>query len=144
LRVRKLVIARSAFTLMEVLVVVAIIIVLAGAGGVIYMRYLDDAKKDRARIDLKTLSDAVNSYKVQHGDYPPSLEALTQRTLDGGTAYIEIAALIDPWGRPYVFERENRHPQTGKPHLFSEGPNMGDANSRISNWTAVSATPGGP
>jgi general secretion pathway protein G len=142
MRVRKHLRARAAFTLLEVLVVMAIIVVLAGAGGVIYMRYLDDAKKDRARIDLKTLSDAVNTYKVQHGDYPPSLEALTQRTADGGTAYIEIASLIDPWGRPYVFERENRHPQTGKPHLYSEGPNLGDAASRISNWTAISVTAG--
>lgn len=142
MRVRNHLVARSAFTLLEVLVVVAIIVVLAGAGGVIYMRYLDDAKKDRARIDLKTLSDAVNSYKMQQGDYPPSLEALTQRTVDGGTAYLEVAALLDPWGRPYVFERENRHPQTGKPHLYSEGPNPGDGHSRISSWTAISAMPG--
>jgi general secretion pathway protein G len=137
MRVRNQAVVRAAFTLMEVLVVVAIIIVLAGAGGVIYMRYLDDAKKDRARIDLKALSDAVNTYKAQHGDLPLSLEQLTQRTADGGTAYIEIAALIDPWGRPYVYEPQNLHQLTGKPHLYSDGPVPGDPSSRISSWAAV-------
>ena len=42
---------RSAFTLMEMLVVVAILVVLAGAAVPIYMRYLNEAKKDRARIE---------------------------------------------------------------------------------------------
>ena len=41
--------ARAAFTLMEMLVVVAILVVLAGAGGVIYMRYLEDARRDTAK-----------------------------------------------------------------------------------------------
>lgn len=144
MRVRSHVVARSAFSLMEVLVVMAILIVLTGTGAVVYIRYLENAKIDRARIDLKSLTDAVSIYKVQQGDYPPSLEALTQRTADGGTAYLEGEILFDPWGRRYVYERENRHPTTGKPHIYSEGPNPGDPNSRISNWLAVAAAPVGP
>ena len=138
MRVRSAAAPRAAFSLMEVLVVMAILVVLAGAGGVIYMRYLEDAKKDRARIDVKMLSDAINSYKVQHGDYPPTLEALTVRPADGSTAYVELTALIDPWNQPYVFDREHRHEQTGKPHIYSLGPNPGDPNGRISSWSSPS------
>ena len=40
--------ARGGFTLMELLVVVAILVVLAGAAVPIYMTYLENAKKSTA------------------------------------------------------------------------------------------------
>jgi len=74
---------RGGYTLMEMLVVVAIIVVLAGAGGVIYMRNLEDAKKSTARSKCKLLAQQVAAYQLKNGDYPASLQALTQRTADG-------------------------------------------------------------
>jgi general secretion pathway protein G len=121
---------RVAFTLMEVLVVVAILVVLAGVGGVIYMRYLDEAKVSKARIDIKTLSDVVEHYKVSHSEYPPSLVILTQPE-DGQSAILEQSALIDPWGHEYVFEPNTLNPLTGKPLVYSNGPGGG---APIRNW----------
>ena len=69
---------RSAFTLMEMLVVVAILVVLAGAAVPIYMRYLNEAKKDRARIDVKTLTEIVESYRIKYNDYPATLAVPAQ------------------------------------------------------------------
>ncbi len=129
---------RAGFTLMEVLVVMAILVVLAGTGGVFYMKYLEDAKKDAAQIGVANLDQAVNAYKtnqrISGGDYPASVEELTRPSADGSPAALEVKALIDPWGRPYVYERENRNPLTGKPHIYSNGPNPGNPAGRISNW----------
>src|SRR5262245_54252188 len=69
---------RAAFTLMEVLVVVAILVILAGGSFVVVMRYLDDAKIDRARMDIKSLEKVVESYKLRHGEYPAALAVLAQ------------------------------------------------------------------
>jgi general secretion pathway protein G len=131
-------IARLGFTLMEVLAVMAILVVLAGTGGVIYMRYLDNANKDAARIQAQIISDAVQTYSIQHGGtYPATLEELTQ-SLDGGKAYLEPNALLDPWGRKYEYVNPGQHNVTsGKPDIYSHGPRPGDPNGVIGNWTAL-------
>jgi general secretion pathway protein G len=124
---------RAAFTLMEVLVVAAILVVLAGVGGVVYMNYLDRARVDKARIDVKMLSDAVEAFKINNGDYPSDLSVLTLPQ-EGRPAVLEQSALFDPWGHPYIFEPSNRHQLTGKPRVYSQGPNAGDASGIIANW----------
>src|SRR5262249_56744489 len=78
LRTKSRVVSRAAFTLMEMLVVVAILVVLAGAAIPIYLSYLDGARRDRARIDVTNLERAVDAYAAQHGgQYPESLPQLT-------------------------------------------------------------------
>lgn len=126
-------IARSAFTLMEVLVVVAILVVLAGVGGVVYMGYLDKAREDAARVGVTTLEQAVDAYRVNYGDYPADLTVLTQ-PIEGRPAPLEVKHLMDPWQRPYVYEPGNRHPSTGRPRIYSMGPSAGDASRIIANW----------
>lgn len=129
--------ARAGFTLLEVLVVVAILVVMAGTGGVIYMRYLDDAKKDRARMDVRTLAGAVEAYMIRYGEYPASLAALTQPTPDGGRPSLEVGALLDPWNRQYQYAAPGQHgdhPLTGKPDIWSDGPQPGNAAGVIGNW----------
>lgn len=133
---------RLGFTLMEVLVVVAILVVLAGTGGVIYMRYLDDAKKDTARMQTQTLGQVVDTYYLKKGDYPQSLEMLTQ-SLDGGPPYLEPSALIDPWGRQYQYAHPGQHHvNTGKPDIWSAGPRPGDAAGIIGNWSMTQGVGG--
>src|SRR3954454_21780734 len=77
---------RSAFTLMEVLVVVAILVVLA-SGSLIYLSYLDSAKLSTAKLDIKKLETAVDAYYTDPshgGQYPPNLEMLTKRDQQTG------------------------------------------------------------
>src|SRR5262249_45737509 len=63
---------RRAFTLMEVLVVVAIIVVLAGVGVAVF-RYLDESKEKIALAGTKKLETAVTSYQMSNGQFPDSL-----------------------------------------------------------------------
>lgn len=92
---------RAAFTLMEILVVVAIIVVLAGVASVSVFRYLDNAKVSSARSSCVTIAKAVKAYNLQTGGYPGSLKELLV-PVDGGKPYIEEEAqLYDPWGKEY-------------------------------------------
>jgi general secretion pathway protein G len=121
---------RLGFTLMEVLVVAAIIVILAGVGGVVYSNYLDKARVDKARIDVKSLADAVEAYKINYGDYPESLAILCERQPDGHAAVLEVGALQDPWGKQYAYEATNRNQLTGKPRISTTAPD----GAPIANW----------
>jgi general secretion pathway protein G len=123
---------RAGFTLMELMVVVALLVVLAGAGGVIYLNILEGAKEDVARSQAQELSQAAEAYKVRYGDYPANLAALTQPASDG-KVYLEPSALIDPWQRPYQYTNPgSHHPSTNKPDIWSGGK---DGNLQLGNWS---------
>ncbi len=75
---------RGRFTLMEMLVVVAIIGLLATIAAAIVMGRLDDAKKahdsktladdvakkDKAHVECKVLAEQAKMYRLKYGDYP--------------------------------------------------------------------------
>jgi general secretion pathway protein G len=127
-------VARAAFTLMEMLVVVAILVVLAGAAVPIYMSYLDSAKRDRARIDIKTLEGAVEAYAMDHGDYPQLWDPLViPDPASLKRPPLTPEALVDPWGRQYVLDPQTRHSASGKPLIYSLGPG-GNQSTMIPNF----------
>jgi general secretion pathway protein G len=122
---------------MEVLVVVAILVVLAGTGGVIYMNYLEGAKEDVAKSQVQALSQAADIYRLNSGtnDYPANLAALTQPMPSGKAATLEPSALIDPWGREYAYAYPGQHHTgTNKPDIWSAGK---DGNTMIGNWSTA-------
>lgn len=99
---------RSAFTLLEVLVVVAILVILAGISSIYVFRYLEDAKKDKATIESKQLEKTLKAWMVKNGgDVPDSLTVLVGG--DGQAPMIEGGsdALIGPWGNPYQVQMLN-------------------------------------
>jgi general secretion pathway protein G len=121
---------RGAFTLMEMLVVVAIIVMLAGVGAWGYMRYLEQARESTAKLQITHLSEAVEAYKVTEGEYPESLQALTQRT-DSKAAALEAKDLLDPWQQPYVYEPQNLNQNTLRPRISSSHQTGG---TPLANW----------
>jgi hypothetical protein len=93
-----------------------------------------DPRIDRAKIDVVVLEQGVQVYKVRHGELPPTLRTLTEPGPSGERPTLEAQVLTDPWNRPYKYEPNNLHPLSGKPRIYSEGPNPGQPRSRISNW----------
>lgn len=90
---------RPAFTLLEVLVVVAIIVMLAGmAVGV--MSYLERAREDTAVINASTVKKALLDYKIRHGDWPAG--GLNDLVNEGT---LKADNLMDPWKQMYQFEQ---------------------------------------
>ncbi len=122
---------RPAFTLMELLVVVAIIVMLAGVSAWGYMRYLESSRESIAKIKISTIEKALDGYKIENGEYPESLQVLTQ-PLNGKAAPLEAKDLLDPWGQPYAYEPQNLNQSTFKPRVYSTHPMAGGG--QISNW----------
>jgi len=120
---------RAAFTLMEVLVVAAILVILASVASVGVLRYLDEAKEKTAVTGVMKLEQAAAAYKLNHGDWPTSLSELLVAE-DGKAAPLEQKELYDPWGQEYVYQYQNRHPTTLKPRIFSSG----GGTKEIANW----------
>jgi general secretion pathway protein G len=68
--------ARRGFTLIELMVVIALISVLAGMGVVQYRNSVVRTKEAVLREDLFRMRDAIDQYYADKAKYPPSLEAL--------------------------------------------------------------------
>src|SRR5207302_9763382 len=94
---------RAAFTLLEVLIVAAIIVVLAGASTLYYMRFLEDSKISRAKADVKTIEKAAEAYEINNGQRPDSLQQLISPP-DGRQPYIEQDQIKDPRGKDYQYD----------------------------------------
>jgi general secretion pathway protein G len=68
--------AASGFTLIELMVVIALISVLAGMGVVQYRNTVLRTKEAVLREDLFRMRDAIDQYYADKAKYPASLEAL--------------------------------------------------------------------
>jgi len=95
--------ARAGFTLLEVLVVVAILIILASVATFATMRYMEDAKINQASLQMQKIEQGCKAYySTNGGNWPSSLEELVvpsasgQPLLEGGAS-----ALMSPWGTQY-------------------------------------------
>jgi general secretion pathway protein G len=123
---------RPGFTLMEVLVVVAILVVLASLGiGVFF--YLDSAKERTAFIQIRNIETAVEGYRALNGNYPETLDELAMPQGDK-PAPLAAQHLVDPWNRKYIYDPSQLHPATHKPKIYSQGANPNNPNGYVSNW----------
>ncbi len=103
---------RSGLTLIEMVVVLAIIAVVAVMIVPNVIGRPDQARVTVARTDLRTISAALKVYRLDNGDYPTTeqgLSALVRRPTTAprpanwsGEGYLPEIPL-DPWGNPYVY-----------------------------------------
>lgn len=115
---------RAAFTLMEMLVVVAIIVALASLGGYYFMNQLRESQKKTAYIQLKsTLTPAVETYMLDHNQMvPDGLPVLLLKDEYGFGPYLKSeSALRDPWGGYYILDAQTTQ-STGNPVIYCESP----------------------
>ncbi len=100
----------SGFTLLELLVTLAIIGLIAGLAGPPVVRYLSGARSDTAQTQARNIATAVELFRLDVGRYPTEEEGLSvlSGAPDGATRwrgpYIQReSALLDPWGHPYRY-----------------------------------------
>jgi general secretion pathway protein G len=119
---------QSAFTLLEIMLVVAIIGVLLAAAIYKMAPTLDVAKGTRTRADIQMIRTMLLSYNAANGFYPTTeqgLGALVMRPSSepAPTSWRRLMDEVpkDAWGMVYVYRYPGRK-NVGGYDLFSAGP----------------------
>lgn len=100
---------RAGFSFIEVMVVVVIIGLLAGAVALRVAGNVDTAKVNRAKSDISTILNAIELHYLNHSRYPSNEEGLSK---------LNLKNMNDPWGRPYEY---NSPGQTEPFEVFTFG-----------------------
>ena len=107
--------ARRAFTLLEIMVVIAIIGLLVGVAVNGVQNALEKARKDSAKLFITaTLKTPLGTYRIDNGSYPSSVDGLQALLTPPVNAtnwrgpYLEVTPPTvvpnDPWGNAYRYE----------------------------------------
>jgi general secretion pathway protein G len=128
------------FTLIEVMVVVVILGILAAILVPKVMDRPDQARKTKARQDIRALEAALNLYKLDNFVYPTTdqgLEALVEQPSSPEPANWKAGGYVDrlpkdPWNQDYLFLSPGEH---GSIDIFSMGPDQTPSDDDIGNWS---------
>ncbi|MGY8749101.1 MAG: type II secretion system protein GspG [Pirellulales bacterium] len=114
----------SGFTLLELLLVMAILVVLAGLSTVAVINLQKGALQKTAFMEISTMEKACKMYKLSAGSYPATLDDLytnpsgMSRAQWGGP-YIDKPISNDPWQVPYSYNKDELN---DKVTITSNGP----------------------
>ena len=119
---------QGGFTLLELLVVLAILGLLIGLVAPAALRQLGSAKEKIAHQSIERLASVLDIYKLDIGTYPTTeqgLSALIDRpsgvTRWNGPYLKGEKAPEDPWGKPFVYHNPSQRPNH-EYDLYSLGP----------------------
>lgn len=133
---------RRGFSLMEIMIAVAIMGLLAAVAGPAILGYLNKAKVSSAETTIRAFESAILEYYTDTGQYPETLDDLVSQPSDPKLAakwqeggYLKAKKIPkDPWGKNYVYEPtpDEEHPY----ELYSYGKKGKKAKEaeRISVW----------
>ena len=96
------------FTLIELMMVTAIIAVLATASIYLYIHRVNDARIVRTVSDIKEISLDISVYEIDNLAYPNDLDDVGHGNK------------IDPWGNPYQYLNIEDNPGQGRTSAGSE------------------------
>ena len=131
------------FTLIEIMVVVIIIGLLATMVLPKVIGRQEQALQVRAKTDVRTISQALELYKLDNFNYPATQEGLSALVSKPGSAknwqkggYLNSKTVPqDPWGNDYQYRRPGKN---GEFDLWSNGADGkdggSDENKDIGNW----------
>jgi len=126
--------ADKGFTLIELMVVMALIVILASIGLVQYGHSITRAKEATLSEDLFRIRDAIDQYYADKNKYPPTLETLVEEK------YLR-AVPVDPFTQSTEWQTTMSEPEPGNPsaepgvynvHSGSEGEAMNG--TRYADW----------
>jgi general secretion pathway protein G len=123
----------AGFTLIEILIVVAIIALLASIVAPNLLGRFERSKEQIGKAQLEVLSAAVQSFYVDLGRCPASLnELLSSTDKKWRGPYLSKQTIpLDQWGREYQYKCPGEH---GPFDLYSLGPNGTLDDQALRNW----------
>ena len=135
--------ANSGFTLLEILLALAILGMLVGLAVFNVGGILGDASSAAAKIFVNSsIKLPLTSYRIAMGDYPSTAEGLqalitppaSKAEQWRGPYFSDPKLPLDPWGEPYVYRYPGVHNKTGY-DISSKGPDKQDGTADdIGNW----------
>ena len=130
---------RAAFTLVEMLLVLVILAVLAAIVIPKMSGRSQQAKVTAAGTQIKSFELALDSFEVDTGSYPNSLDALVNEpsgVQNWKGPYLKQSIPVDPWGNAYVYTYPGKHVANGY-DIQSFGPDArAGSDDDITNWDA--------
>ena len=105
----------KAFTLIELLAVIAILGLIATFAVPQVLKWVSGARSDSARIQIENLGINIDLYRLDVGSYPPTLEAL-----------IEKPSGVDRWDGPYLKKKVIPKDPWGNDYIYRYPGNNGD------------------
>jgi general secretion pathway protein G len=131
----------SAFTLIEVLLVLVILVVLGAIVVPMVTGIGESANEKAAKVQVYALERAIENYNMTTREFPSSMDDLVTEPSDEKLAkkwagpYIPTNRdLIDPWDNPYKYDAKGKKNQ-GSYDVWSTGPDGQDGTEDdIGNW----------
>jgi len=132
----------NGYTLVELLVVLAILGLLVALAAPRVIKYLGSAKSDTARIQIEKLGGVLDLYRLETGRYPSEqegLQALVEKPAQddawNGPYLKNRESLTDPWGDLYVYRMPGEHGEYDLYTLGADTKEGGDGEDHdITNW----------
>lgn len=134
------------FTLIEIMVVIAILALLAALVAPKIIGRSDDAKIADAKVQIKNLETALKLYKLDNGVFPSTeqgLAALVEKPTVGqiprnykAGGYLESKKIPkDPWGSDFAYLSPGEHGDYDLYSLGADGVKGGEGiNADIESW----------
>jgi general secretion pathway protein G len=128
---------KSYFTLMEMVIVIAIIALLAAIVTPMYFKHVKQARVTTTRTQISMFGQCIMDYQLDTGTYPQSLQDLVTNGSDNkkwNGPYLNAKTIpLDPWGNKYVYTVPGQH---GAYDIYSYGPGgpSGNKSKLIGNW----------
>jgi general secretion pathway protein G len=131
------------FTLMEVLLVLAILVVIIGLVLPNLIGQQKEANIAATKVAINSVEQALKIYALHHdGEYPPSGVGLEALIAPSGNdpkwkgPYIESQTLpADAWGNPLLYQYPSQQQASGKPDIWSVGPDKTpNTEDDVTNW----------
>ncbi|MGV2974292.1 type II secretion system major pseudopilin GspG [Roseibium alexandrii] len=117
--------SKAGFSLIEMLVALAILALIAGIAGPKAISFLSRSKVKTAELQIQQLETALELYYLDIGRYPSEADGLQALVSAPGAEqfwngpYLETeASLKDPWDRPYLYRSPG---QKGDFDIYSLG-----------------------
>lgn len=135
--------SRVGFTLMEVLLVLAILVILGSLAAVSFRGVMGDADVKAAKSQIGLFNPAIEQFQLEFRRYPASLQEFVVAPADVdpdkwqrifGPMYPSGKIPLDPWNQEYKLAAPGTHNPNGY-DIWSAGPDRVDGSADdVGNW----------